>query len=45
MTPSSEDISINRRLKEAGEVKGNKVQNHIIVDDNEYVSFVERGLL
>lgn len=44
-TPSTEDISITRRLKEAGEIMGIKVLDHIIVGDGEYLSFVERGLL
>jgi len=44
-TPSSEDIAITRRLKEAGELMGIKVLDHIIVGDGEYLSFVERGLL
>lgn len=44
-TPSSEDISITRRLKEAGELLGLKVLDHIIVGEGEYLSFVERGLL
>jgi len=44
-SPSSEDIAITRRLKEAGEIMGIKVLDHIIVGDNEYLSFVERGLL
>ena len=44
-SPSSEDISITRRLKEAGEIMGIKVLDHIIVGDGEYLSFVERGLL
>ena len=43
--PSSEDIAITRRLKEAGEIMGIKVLDHIIVGDGEYMSFVERGLL
>lgn len=43
-TPSSEDISITRRLKEAGEIIGIKLLDHIIIGDS-YVSFVERGLL
>jgi DNA repair protein RadC len=43
--PSSEDISITRRLKEAGEIMGIKVLDHIIIGDGEYLSFVERGLL
>jgi len=44
-SPSSEDISITRRLKEAGELMGIKVLDHIIIGDGEYVSFVERGLV
>lgn len=44
-SPSSEDISITRRLKEAGELMGIKVLDHIIIGDGEYLSFVERGLL
>lgn len=43
--PSSEDIAITRRLKEAGEIMGIKVLDHIIVGDGEFMSFVERGLL
>lgn len=45
--PSPEDIAITRRLKEAGEIMGIKVLDHIIVGDGEdaYLSFVERGLL
>lgn len=44
-TPSSEDISITRRLKEAGTIMGINVLDHIIVGDGEYMSFVERGML
>lgn len=44
-TPSSEDISITRRLKEAGEIMGINVLDHIIVGNCEYYSFTERGLL
>jgi DNA repair protein RadC len=43
--PSSEDIAITRRLREAGDIMGIKVLDHIIVGDGEYLSFVERGLL
>jgi DNA repair protein RadC len=43
--PSSEDIAITRRLKEAGEIMGIKVLDHIIIGDGAYLSFVERGLL
>jgi len=44
-SPSSEDITITRRLKEAGELLGIKVLDHVIVGDGEYISFVERGLV
>jgi len=44
-SPSQEDIAITRRLKEAGEIMGIKVLDHIIVGNGEYLSFVERGLL
>jgi len=43
--PSSEDLQITRRLKEAGDLIGIKVLDHIIVGDGQYVSFVEQGLL
>lgn len=43
-TPSREDLEISRRLKEAGELLGIRVLDHIIIGDNAYVSFVERGL-
>ena len=43
--PSSEDIAITRRLRDAGDIMGIKVLDHIIVGDGEYVSFVERGLM
>lgn len=42
---SAEDIAITRRLKEAGELLGLKVLDHIIVGDGDYLSFVERGLM
>jgi len=44
-TPSSEDITITRRIREAGEIMGIRVMDHIIVGDGEYLSFVERGLM
>ncbi|MDA8412416.1 MAG: DNA repair protein RadC [Desulfobacteraceae bacterium] len=44
-SPSSEDIAITRRVREAGDIMGIKVLDHIIVGDGEFVSFVERGLL
>jgi DNA repair protein RadC len=44
-TPSREDREITRRLKEAGEILGIKVLDHIIIGDGAYFSFVESGLL
>jgi DNA repair protein RadC len=41
---SREDREITRRLKEAGDLLGIKVMDHIIVGDT-YLSFVEQGLL
>ena len=43
--PSNEDRVITRRLKEAGELIGIPVLDHIIIGEGQYVSFVERGLL
>lgn len=44
-SPSSEDIAITRRLREAGEIMGIKILDHIIIGEGQYLSFVERGLL
>jgi|GEM_PF-392571 len=44
-SPSAEDIAITRRLKEAGDLLGVRVLDHIIVGTDGYLSFVERGLL
>ncbi len=44
-SPSREDREITRRLKEAGEILGIKVLDHIIIGDGSYLSFVEQGLL
>lgn len=43
-TPSSEDIEITRRLREAGEIIGVKVLDHIIIGDG-FLSFVTQGLM
>ena len=43
-TPSREDIEITRRLKEAGDIIGVKLLDHIIIGDS-FVSFVGNGLL
>jgi DNA repair protein RadC len=43
-TPSREDIEITKRLKEAGEIIGVRLLDHIIIGDS-YLSFVSQGLL
>jgi DNA repair protein RadC len=43
-TPSREDIGITRRLKEARELLGINILDHIIVGDT-YLSFVQGGLM
>lgn len=41
---SREDIDITRRLKEAGELLGIKILDHIIIGET-YLSFVAQGLI
>jgi DNA repair protein RadC len=44
-TPSREDLEITRRLKEAGDLLGIRVLDHVIVGSDGVCSFAERGLL
>ena len=43
--PSKEDISITKKLIEAGKIIGINVIDHVIVGKSEFYSFKERGLL
>ncbi len=43
--PSSEDIALTKRLKEAGDILGISLLDHLIFGDNSFVSLRERGLL
>jgi len=43
--PSPEDRAITSRLKEAGEIMGIKILDHIVIGNETYLSFVERGLM
>lgn len=43
--PSNEDISITKRLVEAGKILSIPVFDHIIIAGNTYTSFVERRLI
>lgn len=44
-TPSRDDIAITGRLKEAGEIMGIPVLDHVILGDAGYVSLKEKGYL
>ena len=44
-TPSREDIEITRRLRDAGDMMGIRVLDHIIVGDGRYHSFSDRGMI
>ncbi len=44
-TPSREDIHSTKRVKEAGDLIGVKLMDHIIIGDNKYISLGEEGYL
>lgn len=44
-TPSSEDISITKRLVEAGNIIGIKVLDHIVIGKDNYCSLKDKGLI
>ncbi|MGQ9678226.1 MAG: RadC family protein [bacterium] len=44
-TPSADDISLTRRLRDAGEVLGIKILDHIVIAGDKFYSFREQGLL
>jgi DNA repair protein RadC len=43
--PSPEDQDITRRLKETGDVLGIRVLDHVVLGDDRYFSFSDKGLL
>ena len=43
--PSKEDIQITNRLVEAGNIVGIKLLDHIIIGNEQYVSFKDRGIM
>ena len=45
LTPSQPDISITRRIKEAGYLLDIKLLDHLIIGENSFFSFSEQGLL
>lgn len=44
-SPSSEDIRVTKRMKEACNLIGLTLMDHIIIGDNRYISLKEQGLL
>ena len=44
-SPSSEDIRVTKRVKEAGNLIGITLMDHIIIGDNRYISLKEQGLV
>lgn len=44
-TPSADDLRITRQLKQAGEIIGIRLLDHIIIAGDRHLSFQEQGLL
>ncbi len=44
-TPSKEDIKSTQRMKEAGNLVGIRLMDHIIIGDNKYMSLAEQGYI
>ncbi|HKL98748.1 MAG TPA: DNA repair protein RadC [Mobilitalea sp.] len=44
-SPSAEDLRVTKRMKEAGNLVGITLMDHIIIGDNKYISLKEQGLL
>ncbi len=42
--PSQEDISITKRIYEAGKILGIELLDHVIIGDNKFTSLKERGV-
>ncbi|MBD3905107.1 DNA repair protein RadC [Chryseobacterium sp. Ch-15] len=45
LKPSAEDISITKKVKEAGNVMSIQLLDHLIITQNAYTSFADEGLL
>ena len=44
-TPSREDILVTRKIRDAGDLIGIELLDHIIIGDNKYISLCEKGFL
>lgn len=45
LEPSEEDLTVNKRLVEAGKLLGIEVLDHIVVTRDSFISFKEKGLI
>ncbi len=45
LQPSSEDIRLTKKLKEAGKLLEIEVHDHLIVTENSFYSMAEEGLM
>jgi DNA repair protein RadC len=45
LKPSEEDIKITKRLSESGRILGIELKDHLIISENSYFSFSEKGLI
>ena len=45
VNPSSEDIKLTERIKQAGDIMGMPLLDHIIVGDNEFFSFKQENYM
>ena len=43
--PSPDDIMLTSRLRQAGDVVGIPVVDHLVIGDGQFVSMAERGLI
>lgn len=44
-TPSSDDINVTKRVKDAGEIMNIKLLDHVIIGEQRYYSFHENGIV
>jgi DNA repair protein RadC len=43
--PSPEDVEVTRRLRDAGQILGIELLDHVVLGDGRWVSLKERGVL
>lgn len=44
-TPSPEDVTVTKRLQQAGEIIGVALLDHLIVTSNQFISLKEKGYI